>query len=155
MFLCFLKEHKYFSECCHCVCLHAAQWMSAPLSIEEKLSFFFTYKKACIALKIVNLSQILIYFPWDPVGNIHWGEITLIFIASICFSLLACRCQPSFINICRDSTHAKQCALPMDIALKAWAFNPAPKGLAIHLVSIYTRSWQKIIKLKDDNMFRF
>ena len=82
-------------------------------------TLFFTYKKACIALKIVNLSQILIYFLCNPMGNIHWGEITLIFIASICSSSLACRCQPSFINICWDSTHAKQGALPMDIALTA------------------------------------
>lgn len=105
----FLKENTYFNNCCHCVCLYAAQWMSVPLNIEGKTLFHL--QKAYNAMKVVNLPQISICFPYDPMGNVHSREFILIFNASICFSSLAGRFQ--LYQYFLGSTYTWQCVYPL------------------------------------------
>lgn len=81
-------------------------------------------------MKVVNLSQILICFPSDPMGNVHWREFILIFIASICFSSFAGRFQ-LYLSIFSGLYLYWAVCVPTDTTLKTLERHPAPKGLRV------------------------
>lgn len=95
----------------------------------EGKTLFFTCKKHN-AMKLVNLSQILICFPCDPMVNVHWRGFILIFIARICFSSFAGRFQ---LYLLRFSGFYLYWAVsvPTDITLKTLERYPAPKRLRV------------------------